>query len=123
MVQKANPALTPGTLVPGITVEILRQPGYAKRVRPGRWASARMKWATMKRYGISRLLFRHYTFDHLIAIENGGAPADPLNHWPQPVAEALLKDRLENALHRQIISGEVTIPAAADLVRASWVAA
>lgn len=121
MVQKADPILTPGTLVPGISVDLLRVPGYAKKARPGRWASARMKSATMKRYGLSRLLFRQYTFDHLIAIENGGAPADPLNHWPQPKAEAVLKDRQESALHRQIISGTLTIETAADMVRASWV--
>jgi hypothetical protein len=113
MVQKANPALTPGTLAPGITVEILREPGYSKRVRPGRLASAAMKVKA----------FRRYTGDHLIPIECGGAPADPLNYWPQPKAEALLKDRLENALRRQVISGTVTIERAAEMMRDAWVEA
>lgn len=121
MVQKADPVLTPGTLAPGVTVEILRQPGYAKRVRPGRWASLAMKTKALRRYGIHLTEFRHYTGDHLIPIECGGAPADPLNYWPQPKAEAVLKDRLENALHRQIISGTLTIETAADMMRASWV--
>jgi hypothetical protein len=123
MVQKANPALTPGTLAPGITVEILREPGYSKRVRPGRLASAAMKVKAFRRYGIHLTEFRHYTGDHLIPIECGGAPADPLNYWPQPKAEALLKDRLENALRRQVISGTVTIERAAEMMRDAWVAA
>lgn len=121
---KADPVLTPGVLVAGITVTELAEPGYSKRTRPGRWASAKMKLATLKAYGIRRTpanLLR-YTFDHLIAIENGGHPSDPGNHWPQPKAEAKLKDVQENELHRGLLAGRYSIEFAAAMVRWSWVA-
>src|SRR5207245_2486484 len=37
-------------------------------------------------------------FDHLIPLELGGANG-VANIWPEPLAEARIKDRLENELH------------------------
>ncbi len=122
MTRKADPVLTPGVLVDGITVEQIAQPGYAKRTRPGRWQSAKMKLATMKAYGIRRTpanLMR-YTFDHFYAIENGGHPSDPHNHWPQPKAEAKTKDLQENLLHGGLLAGRFNIEYAASLTSQAW---
>jgi putative intracellular protease/amidase len=43
--------------------------------------------------------------------ELGGAD-DERNLWPQPLAEARVKDRQENALHRAVCAGTVTLAAA-----------
>ncbi len=124
MTAKADPVLTPGVLVEGITVIQLAQPGYSKNARPGRWVSAKMKLATMKVYGIRRtpLNLLRYTMDHLIAIENGGDGFALANVWPQPKAEAKLKDKQENALHRELLAAgrHSSIEAAAAIVRQSW---
>lgn len=120
---KANAMLTPGTLVPGITVEILKQPDYDKRTRPTKYHEYRMKLAVMKNYGIPRLKILSYTLDHLIAIENGGnpcTPADLSNVWPQPKKEAIGKDHTEYIYHRRILDLLMTIEDAAAAVRRDW---
>jgi hypothetical protein len=120
MTTRADPLLTPGVLVAGITAADLAVPGYSKRTRPSRWVSARMKVAAMRRYRLSLLHLRRYTGDHLIPIECGGHPTDPLNYWPQLKAEAVTKDGLENDLHHRILRGETSIEDAAAMMRREW---
>jgi len=119
----ADPILTPGTLAPGVTVAMLAKSGYTRTIRPNRIVSARMKLKAMKLYGIPRRRLFSYTGDHLIALENGGAPGsvtDLTNYWPQPKAEALLKDQQENTFHKCIVNGQLTIEEAAATVRLLW---
>jgi len=45
---------------------------------------------------------RHWEEDHAIPLELGGHPTSEQNLWPQPIAEARLKDGVENWLHGQV---------------------
>lgn len=67
-----------------------------------------------------------FEIDHLISIELGGANSDA-NLWPQPVdAKDLVgfheKDKVENALHRKVCSGEISLPAAQQCIARDWYA-
>ena len=58
-------------------------------------------------YGIAYSDWNKYEFDHLIPLSIGGAN-DVLNLWPEPIADAKLKDDLEFVLFNKISTGEVT---------------
>jgi hypothetical protein len=60
-------------------------------------------------------------YDHLVPIELGGANA-VTNLWPQPAAEAKIKDRLENRLHRDVCAGRTSLHAAQTCIRTDWAA-
>lgn len=60
-----------------------------------RFVTEEMKQQTCKAYGITENCDgKHYEQDHLIPRSSGGADS-VLNLWPQPLAEAHLKDRAE----------------------------
>lgn len=44
----------------------------------------------------------HYQEDHLVSLALGGAPRDPRNLWPQPLAQATRDDRIEYRLWRRV---------------------
>jgi hypothetical protein len=76
-------------------------------------------------YGIPLTDRSHYEVDHLIPRELGGAD-DERNLWPQPwtgTYNAHQKDRLENALHRAVCAGTVTLAHAQEAIRSDWIAA
>ena len=69
----------------------------------------------------------HYTgpssgveYDHLISLELGGSN-DATNLWPEPIAEAHIKDRLENFLHRQVCAGKMQLPDVQARIAANWI--
>jgi hypothetical protein len=67
-----------------------------------------------------------YEEDHLISLELGGDPTSESNLWPEPWTGALnahVKDRLENALHRQVCDGVVKLETAQKAIAFDWVAA
>ena len=78
-----------------------------------------MKMTVAKRYGVLRTQWRRYEFDHLIPRELGGAD-DIENLWPQPLAEARAKDRIENRLHRAVCAGMLTLPEAQGRIVTWW---
>jgi len=51
----------------------------------------------------------NYELDHFVAIEIGGAPADPNNLVLQAYPEAHNKDAVENYLHKQICNKSITL--------------
>lgn len=127
---------------------VLAGPAPASRPRPDltpgvtrpltRDAVCSIKWGTdrrhvtltMKRhvfaaYGIPYSAHALYEVDHLISRELGGAD-DERNLWPQiwtGDANAHMKDRLENALHREVCAGRITLPFAQTAIRTDWLAA
>lgn len=103
-------------------------PGVVRPIAPAavcstRWGLDRrhvtdgMRRRVAAHYGVRWADRRRYEFDHLVPRELGGAD-DERNLWPQPLAEARVKDRQENALHRAVCAGTVTLTAAQAQMRA-----
>lgn len=114
---------TPGARFSRVTrAEVCRR-GYAGEVRN---VSSSAKDSVYAEYGISR----HFDgsdgeVDHLISLELGGSNARA-NLFPEaadPRPGAHEKDRLENALHREVCSGAISLRHAQRLIAHDWVAA
>ena len=78
--------------------------GYTETVRPHQPVTYALKRQQMAAWGLGGKT-GDYEEDHLISLEVGGAPADPLNLWPQPYAGpcgARVKDVVERALNRLV---------------------
>jgi hypothetical protein len=130
-----NRMLTPGATDPRVTqADIARTicvSGYTATVRPPESVTEAVKVRAMAAYGLAGSSLANYELDHLIALELGGAPADPRNLWPEPwerrgarVAApgggAESKDKVENAAHAAVCSGRLTLAAAQQAITANW---
>src|SRR5947199_2489475 len=69
-VPRPDPHLTPGASAPGVTLEQVCRPGYA---RTARHVPAAEKAEVFRRYGISSSPSGAYEVDHLIPLELGGS--------------------------------------------------
>jgi hypothetical protein len=58
-------------------------------------------------YGVPESDWQSYEFDHLIPLNAGGSD-DAENIWPQPLAEAHLKDVIEQQTYDGLSSGTIT---------------
>jgi hypothetical protein len=108
-------ALTPGAVLTTDLQQIC-QPGYPSTVRN---VTAQEKAAVAAAY--------HYVgpssgveYDHLISLELGGSN-DQTNLWPQPIAEARVKDGLEGYLHEKVCHGEMQLADAQTRIAANWI--
>lgn len=106
-----TPALI-GSLNPDVTQATISQTickaGWAKSVRPPASYTSKLKRQQLPA-GAS---MREFSEDHLMPIELGGAPRDPANLRPVPVAKAKADDKEENRLHRSVCAGSMTLAAA-----------
>lgn len=122
----APPAVRPMPVTPGLTRPLSRAAVCAtKWGRDRRHVTEAMKRRVFAAYGIPLSQRSRFEVDHLIPRELGGAD-DERNLWPQPYTGALnahMKDRLENALHRQVCAGTLTLEHAQQAIRIDWVAA
>jgi hypothetical protein len=104
-----NPTLTPGVASGDVTQQNLGTTlcvkGFASSVRN---VSTATKHRVYAEYHIARAQQRRYVIDHLIPLEVGGAN-DVANLWPEPKAESKVKDKLENLLHDDVCSGDLTL--------------
>jgi hypothetical protein len=124
-----DPVCTPGALYgpaqksPSTTV-CMR--GFTKRIRPPESYTEPLKHRIMRAYGLDRARASRYELDHLVALEDGGAPADPANLWPEPHGGphgSYEKDREENRLRHQECSGSITVARAGRELASNWIAA
>jgi cytochrome c-type biogenesis protein CcmH/NrfF len=122
-------ACTPGVVDPRVTQENLATtvctPNYTKKVRPSSSLTNRLKRRQLTAYGHIGPS-KSYEEDHLISLVLGGAPSDPLNLWPEPLAgptNAKQKDQLESELHRLVCSNQLSLVEAQATIRGNWVAA
>jgi hypothetical protein len=119
-------ACTPGAIDPAVTPRDLAQTicrsGYSESVRPPESVTEAEKRASLVAYGDRRPL-HYYEYDHLVALELGGAPNDARNLWPEPGPVPNPKDSLENRLHRLVCAGQITLAAAQLAIAHDWVAA
>lgn len=109
-----NPAVTQATIRTTICVR-----GWTATVRPPVSYTSPLKVLQMK--------VRHlpgspsaYEEDHMVPLELGGAPKDPLNLWPEPRtgphASSSVKDSSENSLKAKVCSGALTLDQARKLI-------
>ena len=109
-----DPALTPGA-VATTDPAVICAPGYARAHRT--W---RGRQNTMREYDIAPSEWRDYTDDDRVPVCLGGDNASPKNHWAQPFDEALVKDRLEDEMCREVCAGEISLPAAQAIFLGDW---
>jgi hypothetical protein len=103
-----NYAMTPGAITAATTEQVCK-PGYATSVRPPSSVAAALKTDRMSVYGIAAADRSAYQLDHVVSLELGGAPRDMHNLWPEPIEVARQKDRVENALHTAVCSGQLPL--------------
>ncbi len=127
-----DPRCTPGAINPAVTPATLDRticrPGWTATVRPRESVTSAEKSASMLAYGLTGSPSA-YEYDHLIPLELGGATNSPRNLWPEPNTPGASgfyrnpKDKLENALKRQVCSGAMSLAAAQQAIARNWVAA
>jgi hypothetical protein len=112
---------TPGTRYRLVDRRRVCTPGYAGRVRN---VPQSRKDAVYRAYRISRHFNgRNGEVDHLVSLELGGTNATA-NLFPEaasPKPGSHEKDRLENRLHDEVCSGQITLRRAQRLIAGNWV--
>jgi hypothetical protein len=94
-------------LTPGLTRPLtVNQVCTTKWGLDHRFVTEEMKKQVCKAYGAAECPGPKWELDHLIPRELGGAD-DVKNIWPQPIAEAKVKDRVENWAHLRVCAGEL----------------
>jgi len=117
-----DPKLTPGDIFVGISTSAICTRGYTNTVRN---VPESLKRRVYAEYGIKWYtgIGRDYEVDHLISLELGGSN-DMKNLWPEaykPRPGAREKDQVENELHREVCSGEITIKEAQYIISNNWI--
>ncbi len=118
--QAPNYSPPPGAINPQVTQANISTTicarGWTRTVRP----SAAYTSALKRRQMAERHLPGRpadYEEDHLVPLELGGHPTNVNNLWPQPIQEALVKDKAELALNRAVCAGRMTLSAAQQKIR------
>jgi hypothetical protein len=118
-----DPARTPGVLNPAVTPATIKTTicvhGWTATVRPPTGWTDRLRNAQTPP-GAKPL---DGELDHLISIEDGGAPADPANLWWMVYADrygARVKDVLETKVARRICAGTLTLDQARAALSPNW---
>ena len=126
-----NPGRTPGAINARVTQATIHSTicvsGYTRTIRPPESYTQRLKYSQLdggyNLNGDTRA--RDYEEDHLIPLEVGGSPASVKNLWPEPrhtVWGASRKDALENAMHRLVCAGQVSLVTAQRVFATNWIA-
>lgn len=132
---KADRTCTPGALNPDVTQATIHTticvPGWAAKVRPSAEFTNQIKRQAMINYGITGPLSA-MEGDHFFPIEVGGFPGDEHNPddprnlaqiWPESwtgTPNAHTKDIDENAVHRAVCAGTMTLKQGQDFILAKW---
>ena len=122
---------TPGAIDPDITQDNIQEnicnPRWStKSIRPPASYTSRLKREQILQYDYGDTDPADYEEDHLIPLEIGGNPTDPKNLWPEPYspsipdAGARAKDRVENFLHKQVCTGNLTLEEAQKEIATDW---
>lgn len=120
-----DPAITPGVLNPDVTPATLKRTicvhGWTATVRPPTSFTDKLRNADTP--GGHKPLDGE--LDHLVSIEDGGAPADPKNLWWMVYADhygARVKDVLETKVSRLVCKGQITLDQARAALSPNWLA-
>ncbi len=120
--QLPDPHCTPGSVDPAITqadiATTICRSGYTAKVRPPASETDKAKFdVAYPAYGIPAS--DHSELDHLVSLELGGSN-DITNLWPEVGTVPNPKDKVENALHKAVCEGKVTLTAAQRAIAANW---
>jgi hypothetical protein len=129
-----DPALTPGALNPAVTQATIHSTicvsGWTATIRPPESFTYALKVQQIVQYGYNDTRTASYEEDHLIALELGGAPADPRNLWPEPYTVTLadgrstgadIKDAFETKLKSEVCAGMITLAQGQSDIGDHWV--
>ena len=125
-----NPRLTPGAVNARVTQANIHSTicvsGYTSRIRPPESYTEPIKFRQLdggyNLAGDTRAA--DYEEDHLIPLEVGGSPTSVKNLWPEPRNipwGASRKDSLENAMHRMVCDGAISLAAARRVFTTNWI--
>jgi len=120
--QLPDPRCTPGSFDPAVTQANIHQTicvsGYTKTVRPPEEETDRFKYdVAYPAYGTAKS--EKTELDHLVSLELGGSN-DAANLWPESPSTPNPKDKVENALHKAVCDGQVTLTAAQRAIARDW---
>ena len=137
-----DPVATPGVVNPDIT-----QANISATICNPTWSTRTIRppvsyTNTLKQQQLATSRFKdkapsHYEEDHFISLELGGHPRDPRNLWPEmwgtpatPLTSrgpfpahlvgAKAKDAVENALHKEVCAGTLTLKEAQQIISTDW---
>jgi hypothetical protein len=117
-----NPAITPGVLCTPTDPNFKGYDYPSQVARCNRNIAQAEKLLVAGWYGnIPEASWPNYEFDHLIPLCAGGSN-DPKNLWPQPIAEAHDKDKVEVDVCLGLRAGTMTQAQAVQTIR-DWVTA
>lgn len=97
-----------------------------KSIRPPVNYTNALKAKQIKEYGYTDTNMADYEEDHLISLELGGSPTDPKNLWPESYNGSLSdggarsKDQVENALHKAVCNGSMSLSDAQKIITTDW---
>jgi hypothetical protein len=120
-----DPRCTPGATNPAVTqadiASTICKAGYSESIRPPESYTEPLKSRLMASYDATYPL-GDYELDHLVSLELGGAPSDPLNLWPEYGASPNPKDRVEDAAHEAVCDHRMSLASAQYEIATNWVA-
>ncbi len=114
-----DPTLTPGDILPGVTLDDVCTPGWAREHRSVTESMRDQVYAEYKRARGPSCC----EVDHLVPLELGGSN-DLKNLWPQPDEPRpgdAEKDLLENELHKRVCKGVMPLADAQKCIESNWV--
>lgn len=116
-----DPRCSPGAVDPALTRAVLCSAGF--HTSSVRHVPDSLKHAVEIAYGmVPRAYGRTIEIDHIVSLELGGSN-DIANLYPEPgggTSGYQVKDRLENALHRLVCAGTMTLAAAQRGIATNW---
>jgi hypothetical protein len=119
-----DPACTPGATDPRVTQDTIQTTicvsGYTDTIRPSSRYTTALKRQQMVLYGLEGQPLSSVEEDHLVALSIGGAPYDPANLFPEPIADARHKDVVELAAWRAVCAGSLELDKAQWLMARDW---
>jgi hypothetical protein len=135
-----DPACSPGALNSDVTPDpavlgrTICKTGWTAMVQPDAQESARLKREVLQRYSIPLTDTRLYELDHRVPLEEGGAPRDLTNLWPQrweqdtqhrqgtapPGTGAQSKDKIENRIKAAICNGRMSLQQGQQVFLGNW---
>jgi hypothetical protein len=107
------PTHTPGVRYFKVTQKTIAStvcvPGWTKTIRPSASYTNALKKQQLAAWHYADQNPIHYEEDHLISLEIGGAPRAKNNLWPEPRSQAKKSDPRENAWHKKLCNGTLTL--------------